>query len=188
MNVYDFDNTIYDGESAVDFFFFCLKKDVTLLRLVPLLLIKLVKYKMCLITIEELREYVEKYAKDLLDDFENFDDIITEFWQKNLQKIKPFYLEQKREDDILLTATFGFLIEIPVRELGIKTVISSEIDTKTGKLIRLCYREHKPELLQKYISGNEKICFYTDSMNDKSMIDLADEAYLVKGKKIKRLK
>ena len=188
MNVYDFDNTIYDGESAVDFFFFCLKKDITLLRLLPLLLIKLVKYKMCLITIDELREYVEKYAKDLLDDFENLDEILKEFWKKHLKKIKPFYLKQKREDDILLTATFGFLIEIPVKELGIKTVISSEIDTKTGKLLRLCYREHKPELLKKYITENEKICFYTDSMNDKAMIDFADEAYLVKGKKITKLK
>lgn len=188
MNVYDFDNTIYDGESAVDFFFFCLKKDITLLRLLPLLLIKLVKYKMCLITINELREYVEKYAKDLLDDFENIDGILDEFWAKNFKKIKPFYLEQKQDNDILLTATFGFLIEIPVKKLGIKTVICSDIDTKTGKLIRLCYREHKKELLQKYISGNEKICFYTDSMNDKSMIEYADEAYLVKGKKIKRLK
>ena len=188
MNVYDFDNTIYDGESAVDFFFFCLKKDITLLRLLPLLLIKLVKYKMCLITIDELKTYVEKYAKDLLDDFENLDEVLTEFWKKNFKKIKPFYLNQKKEDDILLTATFGFLIKIPVKELGIKTVISSEIDTKTGELLRLCYREHKPELLKKHITESEKICFYTDSMNDKSMIDLADEAYLVKGKKITKLK
>ena len=188
MNIYDFDNTIYDGESAVDFFFFCLKKDTKLFRLVPLLIVKLAKYKMCLITIDELREYVEKYAKDLLDDFDDLDKMLKEFWKKNLKKIKPFYLEQKRDDDILLTATFGFLIEIPVKELGIKNVICSEIDTKTGKLQRLCYREHKRELLLKYISGNEKICFYTDSMNDKSMIEFADEAYLVKGKKIKKLK
>lgn len=188
MNVYDFDNTIYDGESAVDFFFFCLKKDAGLLKLLPLILVKLIKYKMCLITIDELREYVEKYAKDLLDGFENLDEILKEFWEKNFKKIKGFYLNEKREDDILLTATFGFLIEIPVKKLGIKTVISSEVDTKTGKLIRLCYREHKPKLLQKYISEDEKICFYTDSMNDKSMIEFADEAYLVKGKKIKKLK
>lgn len=26
VNLYDFDNTIYDGESTVDFFLFCLKK------------------------------------------------------------------------------------------------------------------------------------------------------------------
>ena len=188
MNIYDFDNTIYDGESAVDFFFFCLKKDSSLLKLVPLMLINVVKYKMCLISIDELTGYVEKYAKDLLDGFDNLDSLLVEFWDKNFKKIKPFYLKQKKEDDILLTATFGFLIKIPTEKLGINTVISSEVDTKTGKLIQLCYREHKKELLQKHLSDNEKISFYTDSMNDKSMIDFADEAYLVKGEKIKRLK
>ena len=42
MNVYDFDNTIYDGESAVDFFMFCLGKDIKLIKLLPLLVVKMV--------------------------------------------------------------------------------------------------------------------------------------------------
>ena len=28
--VYDFDNTIYDGDSSVDFFLFCLRKKISL--------------------------------------------------------------------------------------------------------------------------------------------------------------
>lgn len=188
MNVYDFDNTIYDGESAVDFFNFCLKRDIKLLRLFPLMTLKLIKYKLCMISIEELKRNVEKYAKELIDDFPDFDKLLDEFWEKNLKKIKPFYLKQKRSDDILLTATFGFLIKIPIQKLGITRVISSEIDTRTGKLDRLCFREHKVKYLKELVSSDEKICFYTDSMNDKSMIEFADEAYLVKGDKIKRLK
>lgn len=35
MNVYDFDNTIYRGESAVDLFWYYLKQDKSLLRYVP---------------------------------------------------------------------------------------------------------------------------------------------------------
>ena len=34
MNVYDFDGTIYDGDSSVDFFRFCLKK-YKILRCLP---------------------------------------------------------------------------------------------------------------------------------------------------------
>ena len=45
MNVYDFDNTIYDGESSVDFFFYFLKKDLSLSKHVPELLLALAKYK-----------------------------------------------------------------------------------------------------------------------------------------------
>ena len=32
MNVFDFDNTIYDGESIIDFFFYYCKKDKKLLH------------------------------------------------------------------------------------------------------------------------------------------------------------
>lgn len=188
MNIYDFDNTIYDGESAVDFYNFCLKKDIKLIRLLPLMSVKLIKYKLCLITLDELKWYVEKYAKELLDDFEDLDDILTEFWKKHIRKIKPFYINQKQDNDIILTATFGFLIKIPMEQLGIKHVLSSEINIETGELEQLCFRENKVGLLKKYINTAEKVCFYTDSMNDKPVIEISDEAYLVKGNKIKKLK
>ena len=45
MNVYDFDNTIYRGESAVDLFWYYLKQDKSLLRYVPEVAAALVRYK-----------------------------------------------------------------------------------------------------------------------------------------------
>lgn len=188
MNVYDFDNTIYDGESAVDFFMFCLGKDIKLIKLLPLLVVKMVKYKLCLISVEELERYVLRYAKKLIEDFDDMDLILDQFWQKHFHKIKPFYLKQKKEDDIILTATFEFLIKIPVEKLGIKNVIASQIDMQTGEFKRICFRQNKVSLLKEHIDNTDNICFYTDSMNDKPVIDLAKEAYLVKGNKIKRLK
>ena len=53
MNVYDFDNTIYRGESAVDLFWYYLKQDKSLLRYVPEVAAALVRYKRGKITIEE---------------------------------------------------------------------------------------------------------------------------------------
>ena len=35
MNVYDFDNTIYDGESFIDLFIFLFKKDPSLVKYIP---------------------------------------------------------------------------------------------------------------------------------------------------------
>ena len=35
MNVYDFDKTIYDGDSTIDFYLFSIKKDFTLIRYFP---------------------------------------------------------------------------------------------------------------------------------------------------------
>lgn len=36
MNVFDFDGTIYDGDSSINFWLFCLKNDIKLIRFFPL--------------------------------------------------------------------------------------------------------------------------------------------------------
>lgn len=188
MNVYDFDNTIYDGESAVDFFLFCLRRYPRLIKLLPLITVKLMKYKLCMITSEELTEYVEKYAGELLLSFGNPDALIREFWDKNMKKIKDFYINQKQPDDIILSASFSILLSEPAKRLGIKNMITSEIDRETGKITRLCFRENKARLLKEAVPDGAEITFYTDSMNDKAMIDFADVAFFVKGNRVKRIK
>lgn len=60
MNVYDFDNTIYDGESSVDFFMFCLKKRPKLIKYILVVFFNLAKYKLCLISKQELLKLAEK--------------------------------------------------------------------------------------------------------------------------------
>ncbi len=188
MNVYDFDNTIYNGESTVDFYFFCLKHNISLIKLLPSLIVKIIKYKMCLISIDQLEKYVVKYSLKLLDSIDDPEKILKLFWEKNFKKIKPFYLNQKQPDDIILSASFEFLLEPAKEKLGIKTLIASQFDMENRQLIRVCFRSKKVDLLLENIDPNEKICFYTDSMNDKPVIDIADEAYLVKGDKIIKLK
>lgn len=187
MNVYDFDNTIYDGESTVDFYMFCLRRNIKLIKLLPMLMIKMLKYKLCLISIDELEKYVVKYSKKLIEAVPDPEKTAQEFWEKNFYKIKPFYLSQKKPDDIILSASFEFLLKIPATRLGVQKLICSQFDNDKGELIRVCFRNNKVPLLKEYI-GDESVCFYTDSMNDKPVIDIADEAYLVKGDIIKKIK
>ena len=44
MNVYDFDKTIYDGDSTVDFYFFCLKQTPKMLKYLPYQGFSFIKY------------------------------------------------------------------------------------------------------------------------------------------------
>lgn len=44
MNVYDFDNTIYDGDSSIDFYFFVLRKKPSIIFLLPKQLYYCLKY------------------------------------------------------------------------------------------------------------------------------------------------
>lgn len=187
MNVYDFDNTIYDGESTVDFFLFCLKRNIKLIKLLPMLIIKMIKYKLCLISIDELEKYVVKYSRQLIAAVPEPEKVVEAFWEENFRKIKPFYLQQKRPDDIILSASFEFLLKTPAEKLGVGKLICSQFDNDSGELIRVCFRNNKVPLLREYI-GDEKFSFYTDSMNDKPVIDVADEGYLVKGSNVKRIK
>ncbi len=188
MNVYDFDNTIYDGESAVDFFKFCLRRKPKIIKFFPLVVVKLAKYKLCLIQSDELRRYVEKYADEFIALFDDIDKVVAEFWDSHFSKIKSFYMEQKRPDDVIISASFDFLLKIPLEKLGAHNLISSVIDMETGQLTQLCFRENKPELFAKHFPDAGKFVFYTDSMNDAPMIEISDTAYLVKGNKLKKIK
>ena len=64
MNVFDFDNTIYDGESVIDFFLYYCKKDKSLLKYIPAVANALIKYKKGSITVEEA---ISKYGKTVTD-------------------------------------------------------------------------------------------------------------------------
>ena len=110
MNVYDFDNTIYKGESVFDFYMFLLKKDFSLIRLLPKVFSVLIKYKRCVITGEELFAIAEKYAIEVIDSLPDLTSTVAEFWDKNQHKIKKFYLENQKEDDVILSASAGFLL------------------------------------------------------------------------------
>ena len=48
MKVFDFDNTLYRGESSIDLSFYMVRYNRRILLYVPTILISLVRYKMCL--------------------------------------------------------------------------------------------------------------------------------------------
>ena len=66
VNVYDFDNTIYDGESGFDIFMFYLKKDPKeIAKLIPRFGEAFIRYKRGAIKTDEV---IEQYG-DMLTDY-----------------------------------------------------------------------------------------------------------------------
>ena len=186
MNVYDFDNTIYKGETVLDFYKFYLKKDISLLKYIPLIFSVLLRYKMRRISLEELEKKASIYSeKNILHIFKFS---AKEFWDKHESKIKDFYLKQQRADDVVVSASFSFLLDEICRRLGIRYCLCSEIEPESGKIKRICYRDSKPEIFKENFPNAEIDNFYTDSLNDLPMIMLAKKAYLVKGEKLTEIK
>lgn len=88
VNVYDFDNTIYDGETLVDFVLYFVRRDVKIWKYMPKLVVIALKDMFHLFTVEDA---VEAYASFLEGYYVNAGDIsgaVVDFWNKNEKKIK----------------------------------------------------------------------------------------------------
>lgn len=64
----------------------------------------------------------------------------------------------------------------------------SSIDKNTGKFIRLCFLDNKVKIFRELYPNAHIDNFYTDSMNDKPMMDIADHVFFVRGNKIEQIK
>lgn len=179
--LYDFDGTIYDGDSSVDFFKFCLKKDKSIYKMLPKLVIKFLAYKSKNITDTELKEFIFSFLKN----FKNVDEIVKEFWKTHESKIKNFYLEKKHNQDIIISASPEFLLKPICQKLKVKDLIASDVDKTTGKFKKPNNRgeEKVKEFYKKYPKA-EILEMYSDSLHDKPLLDLAKKSYFVKKNKL----
>ena len=188
VNVYDFDNTIYDGETLVDFILYYIKTDRKIWKYVPKLIIIAIKDALHLFTVEQAIEayasFLEGYYVNLGDTTQN----VIKFWDKNEKKIKPWYAKVQKESDIIVSGSTNFILDEIMKRMGVKHYIGSSIDKETGKFIRLCFLENKVKAFYEIYPDKHIENFYTDSMNDKAMMDIADNVYLVKKNKITKIK
>lgn len=188
MNVYDFDNTIYDGESAFDFFKFFMKKDKKLLLFLPSVIIAFTKYKMGRLSIEEA---INKYGQKAVDYYIKNPDsklLIPHFWDEHQKNIKPFYEKVRKDDDLILSCSPELSLEEICKRLNIKNYIGTVIDEEKGVISRLCLRENKVKAFFEAYPEAEIDDLYTDSFNDKPLMDISKNVYLVKGNNIKKIK
>lgn len=63
MNVYDFDDTIYRGDSSVDFYIFCLRKNIKLLKYLPKQIKAVILYKLKKIDKNKMKEIYFSFFK-----------------------------------------------------------------------------------------------------------------------------
>lgn len=189
MRVFDFDNTIYDGESGADLFLYFLKKDPKgLIKYAPKFLEGFLKYKREIITIQDV---MEEYGVFLKDYCQRIPDVYAEFeafWDINQENVKDFYYKIQKEDDVIVSACPVCLLKIICERIGIKNYIGSDLNPITGEIKGICYREKKVEYFRERY-GDVKIDeFYTDSMSDKPLMDISENVFFVDGAKIMQIK
>lgn len=176
MNVYDFDDTIYDGDCTLDFYRFCIVKNPLLLRYLPW---------QCLFFVIYLSGWGDKtrFKQEFFCFLRGISDIeqyLSKFCQCNRHKIKAWYLNQQKENDIIISASPEFLIRPLCNELGIVHVLGSVVDRRTGQFNgENCYGSEKVARFQ-HCFQNERIDeFYSDSLSDAPLAALAQKSYIV---------
>ena len=180
MNVYDFDKTIYDGDSTVDFYMYCLRKKPKILKYLPG---QLVAFFMYFIKAYEKTEMKERFYK-FLQGIDDVDVLLEEFWAKSFKNIKSWYLESKKDDDVIISASPEFLLKIPCEKLNVK-IMASRVSEKTGKYDGVnCHGKEKVRRFYDAFPDGEILKFYSDSYSDTPLARLAERSYLVKGDKL----
>lgn len=180
MNVYDFDKTIYDGDCTVNFWIFCMRRYPTTLRALPSSISHALKFKLGQCSREEFKEQFYGFLRFV----PNVEQEVERFWDLHLKKIKPFYLEQRRTDDVVISASPEFLVNPVCKRLGV-ACIASKVDVETGRLMGAnCRGEEKVNRFFSEYPGGTIERFYSDSHSDCFIAKKANEAYIVRGTRI----
>ena len=182
INLFDFDETIYDGDSTIDFYKYIFKKKPLSCIWIPVMGIYAFLYIVKIINKTKMKQGFYKIFKfvDINKDF------LDDFWKTHDYKIKKFYLDRIHDKDIIISASPEFLLEPISKKLGVKDMMASKVNKKTGKYDGLnCHDVEKVRRLNEKYSNYEVIESFSDSLkSDRPILELAKSAYLVKGDKL----
>lgn len=183
MNVYDFDETIYDGDCTRDFVFYCMKNYPIMLFAWPKLVVYAPLFLLKIIKKTVFKEKLYSFLKYI----PNSEEVCDTFVSQNIHKIKGWYKEQQREDDLIISASPEFLIKRFCEKAGIKNCMASIVDIHTGKYTGLnCYGEEKVRRFDEHYQRGTIEKFYSDSYSDSPLAAISKEAYIVKDDLIRR--
>ena len=179
MNVYDFDKTIYKGDATVDIYLFAMRKDPKLLLSVPRNALNALRFKLGVLGRSEFKE---RFLQSFLCRFDA-PELSREFWESRRRRIQRWYLEQRKDDDVVISASPEIFLRPICNELGI-TVIGTEIDS-SGRLAGPNLRgEEKVAAFRDHYGQTIPDAFYSDSLSDLPMMLYARRAYLVLGEHV----
>ncbi len=178
MNAYDFDGTIYPSNCTIEFALWCMRRHPKLwVTYAPYMVKSAVLYKL-----GKLPSYVmlrELYS--FLICVDDFDVQIERYWDKNEHRISSWYLEQKKPDDLIISASPTCIIEPIARRLGVNYV-GTDYDRELGVLLNnLMYAKEKARYI---IDHGFPVIehFYSDSLSDTPLALCAEQAHLVSDK------
>ena len=193
LSVYDFDKTIYNGETLNDFYRFYLIKKPWKIYTVIFQLWYFLLYVLKIINLEKLKENFLRFLNG-----ENTGELKKLIRKKKKKKeskinlwVKDEILKNKKETEILvaISASPTFLIIDRLRLMGFDVVIGTDFLFESTKFhshitSKNCKNYEKVRRLDKWAEDNniqyDIVNFYSDSIADKPLFDLSENKYWIK--------
>lgn len=171
-DLYDFDGTVFDGESGGEFFLFCLKRHPKLIKYAPRQFRAMIKY---LINKDSMLNYFKTEFYSFLNDVDANKESEL-FWEKNAHRMNIWFKPSEHDvPSVVCSASPLFQIKPICDKLGVTLIVATDLDEKTGKLKDInCKGENKLEYLKKYAPEYTFRDVYTDNIeSDAPILSLA---------------
>ena len=185
IDVYDFDGTIYDGDSTVDFFFFTLFRNPRIIVKLPVIFWYACLYLLHIVSLQTFKSHFFSFVTKIKD----IDQEIELFWQKKEKKINTYFLENMKEKKAtyVISASPEFLLKPFLKKWKNISVIASVVDKKTGVYTgKNCKGEEKIKRLDQKVKKYEIEHFYSDSLHDLPLANISKKSYFVTHGKIEK--
>lgn len=197
--IYDFDGTLYDGDSFIDFFLFSIKNNPSYLFALFLLPLYLFLWKLKIVDDKKLKEQFLLFLKN--KSVEKRDELVKGFWENHDNKIFNWVNEELKKDReseatlFCISASPDFLLKDIVAKLKIENLICSDFRNEKGMLNKMqspnCKGEEKVLRLNAWEEENKVNLIIkkmvSDSFVDMPLFKLAEKCYFVKNKKVSLL-
>lgn len=174
MDVYDFDGTLFRGDSTALFYLWCVRRHPRVAATVP-------RTSVAAVACLGLKRITRTQFKQALYRFlPHVPDIQLEvalFWNAYERRIEGPCNPQP--GDLVISAGPEFLLHDVCERRGLQ-LIASQVDSLTGRVLGPnCQGPQKVERLHDAFPNAEIDRFYSDSRHDDPLAALAREAYLV---------
>jgi len=171
-DLYDFDKTIFNGESGTAFLTYCMMHHPTMLKYLPEQLYWTAKhYVLHSITMEQLKEHLYSCVREI-----DTERLIEDFWDENAHKINNFFINRDRNVPCIVCSASPYWQIAPIcKKLGADIIIGTGISPADGKITGLnCSGAQKLEFIKEYAPDYKIRDAYTDNIkSDAPLLSLA---------------
>jgi phosphatidylglycerophosphatase C len=186
--VFDFDGTLYSGDSLIDLCLFYYQKKPLRIWYVIIQALSFIRWKTHRITTTQFKSIFVGFLR--ADSETEILRIAHLFWLKNrkfkLQILNEFY--QWKKEDVVLTivsASPDLFLQPIAAKLGADVIIATAlIPSKNRHLIlENCRGEIKIKRLTNYFGAYQLLAAYSDNEDDIPLLKMAHAGYFVKDEK-----